>query len=116
MSHYSSRPWLRHYDYWVPHHMSYPRRPLHEILDTAAVDVPDRPATAFFGATLTYAELKNRSDRLAAAFDGIGLVKGDRVGIMLPNCPQYIDRRLRRPAPSARSSSTSTRPTRRAKC
>ena len=90
MSDYSSRPWLKHYDYWVPHHMSYPRRPLHEILDTAAVDVPDRPATSFFGATLTYAELKNRSDRLAAAFDGMGLVKGDRVGIMLPNCPQYL--------------------------
>jgi long-chain acyl-CoA synthetase len=89
-SFYSSRPWLRHYDYWVPHHLSYPRRPLHEILDTAAVDVPDRPATSFFGATLTYAELKNRSDRLAAAFDGMGLVKGDRVGIMLPNCPQYL--------------------------
>ncbi len=85
-----TRPWLRHYDYWVPHHMSYPRRPLHEILDSAAVDVPDRPATAFFGATLTYAELKNLSDRLAAAFDGMGLVKGDRVGIMLPNCPQYL--------------------------
>jgi long-chain acyl-CoA synthetase len=85
-----NRPWLKHYDYWVPHHMSYPRRPLHEILDTAAVDVPDRPATSFFGATLTYAELKNRSDRLAAAFDAMGLVKGDRVGIMLPNCPQYL--------------------------
>jgi long-chain acyl-CoA synthetase len=70
--------------------MSYPRRPLHEILDTAAVDVPDRPATSFFGATLTYAELKNRSDRFAAAFDAMGLVKGDRVGIMLPNCPQYL--------------------------
>jgi long-chain acyl-CoA synthetase len=87
---YAKRPWLRHYDYWVPHHMSYPRRPLHEILDTAAVDVPDRPATSFFGATLTYAELKNRSDRLAAAFDAMGLIKGDRVGIMLPNCPQYL--------------------------
>src|SRR4029453_10219393 len=85
-----NRPWLRHYDYWVPHHMSYPRRPLHEILDTAAVDVPDRPATSFFGATLTYAELKNRSDRLPAAFDGRGPGKGARVGIMLPNCPQYL--------------------------
>ena len=90
MSLYSSRPWLRHYDYWVPHHMAYPRRPLHEILDTAAVEGPERPATAFGGATLTYADIKNQSDRLAAAFDGMGLVKGDRVGVMLPNCPQYV--------------------------
>jgi long-chain acyl-CoA synthetase len=84
------RPWLQHYDYWVPHHMTYPRRPLHEILDTAAVDVPDRPATALLGATLTFQQLKDRSDRLATALSGLGITKGDRVGIMLPNCPQYI--------------------------
>ena len=86
----ADRPWLRHYDYWVPHHMTYPGRPLHEILDTTAVDVPDRPATAFLGATLTFAEIKEKSDRMAAALGRRGLLKGDRVGIMLPNCPQYI--------------------------
>jgi long-chain acyl-CoA synthetase len=87
---YASRPWLRHYDYWVPHHLTYPERPLHEILDTAAVDVPDRPATAFLGATLTFQDIKNRSDRLAAGLGRLGLNKGDRVGVMLPNCPQYV--------------------------
>jgi long-chain acyl-CoA synthetase len=90
MSLYSHRPWLRHYDYWVPHHLNYPDRPLHEILDTAVIDVPDRPATSFFGATLTFEEIKDRSDRLATALHQYGLAKGDRVGIMLPNCPQYI--------------------------
>ena len=89
-SYYSHRPWLRHYDYWVPEHLNYPERPLHEILDTTVVDVPDRPATAFFGATLTFEEIKDRSDRLATALDQYGIIKGDRVGIMLPNCPQYI--------------------------
>jgi long-chain acyl-CoA synthetase len=87
---YESRPWLRHYDYWVPPHLTYPERPLHEILDTAAIDVPDRPATAFLGATLTFQDLKDRSDRLATVLSQLGIVKGDRVGIMLPNCPQYI--------------------------
>jgi long-chain acyl-CoA synthetase len=87
---YAARPWLRHYDYWVPPRMTYPERPLHEILDTTAIDVPNRPATAFFGATLTFQDIKNRSDRLATAFAAMGLTKGDRVGIMLPNCPQYI--------------------------
>jgi long-chain acyl-CoA synthetase len=86
----TDRPWLRHYDYWVPHHMTYPERPLHEILDSAVVDVPERPATAFLGATLTFAELKQRSDRLAAALERFAIAKGDRVGIMLPNCPQYM--------------------------
>jgi long-chain acyl-CoA synthetase len=85
-----SRPWLNHYDYWVPPHLNYPDRPLHEILDTTVVDAPDRPATSFFGATLTFEDIKDRSDRLATAFDQYGIVKGDRVGIMLPNCPQYV--------------------------
>jgi long-chain acyl-CoA synthetase len=84
------RPWLRHYDYWVPHHMTYPERPLHEILDSAVIDVPDRPATSFLGATLTFAQIKERSDRLAAALERFAIVKGDRIGIMLPNCPQYM--------------------------
>src|ERR1700674_3718265 len=84
------QPWLQHYDYWVSHHMTYPRRPLSEILDAAAIDVPDSPATAFLGATLTFQEIKDRSDRFATALAGFGITKGDRVGIMLPNCPQYI--------------------------
>ena len=87
---YAKRPWLCQYDYWVPHDMTYPRRPLHEILDTATVEVPDRPATAFFGATLTFEELKVRSDRFATALAAFEIAKGDRIGIMLPNCPQYI--------------------------
>src|ERR1700681_3179748 len=84
------QPWQRNYDYWVPHHMTYPRRPLSEILDAAAIDVPDSPATAFLGATLTFQEITDRSDRFATALAGVGITKGDRVGIMLPNCPQYI--------------------------
>jgi long-chain acyl-CoA synthetase len=86
----NARPWLRHYDYWVPHHMTYPERPLHEILDSAVIDVPDRPATAFLGATLTFETIKERSDRLAVALERFAIAKGDRVGIMLPNCPQYM--------------------------
>jgi long-chain acyl-CoA synthetase len=89
-SFYASRPWLRHYDYWVRPHMTYPGRPLSDILSAAAVDLPDRPATSFFGAQLTFLELKRRSDALAAALAERGITKGDRVGIMLPNCPQYI--------------------------
>ena len=53
---YAARPWLRHYDYWVRPHLNYPERPLHEILAATAVDIPDHPATAFLGATLTFGE------------------------------------------------------------
>ncbi len=84
------RPWIDHYDYWVQPHMNYPRRPLGDILRLTAADVPDRPATAFLGAQLTWAEIKERSDRLATALARLGISKGDRAGIMLPNCPQYL--------------------------
>ena len=87
---YAARQWLRHYDYWVPPHMNYPRRPLHEILRMTAVEVPDRPATAFLGAQLTFGQIKEQADRLATALSLLGIAKGDRVGIMLPNCPQYL--------------------------
>ncbi len=85
-----AKPWIDHYDYWVQPHMNYPRRPLGEILKLTASDVPDRPATAFLGATLTWAEIKQRSDCLSTALARFGIAKGDRVGIMLPNCPQYL--------------------------
>src|SRR5204862_61537 len=59
-------------------------------LRSSATDTPDAPATAFLGATLTYADVKERSDRLATALARAGIAKNDRVGIMLPNCPQYL--------------------------
>ena len=84
------RPWLDHYDYWVPHHTTYPRRPLYEIVRRAAAEGRDLPATTFLGADLTFGELKDTVDRFATALVRHGIVKGDRVGIMLPNCPQYL--------------------------
>jgi len=87
---YASRPWLKHYDYWIRPHMTYPTRPLYEILSTTTAEMPDGHATQFLGAALTYREIKQRTDRLAGALRRLGITKGDRVGIMLPNCPQYI--------------------------
>jgi long-chain acyl-CoA synthetase len=84
------RPWLEQYDYWVPPTLTVPKRPLCEILDTTALEIPDRPATAFLGAELTFAEVKAQSDAFARALAAHGVVKGDRIGIMLPNCPQYM--------------------------
>jgi long-chain acyl-CoA synthetase len=83
------RPWTRHYDYWVPEHLNYPRRSLYEILRTTAAEAPDAPATLFLGARLTFGELKSHVDRFATALVRLGIAQGDRVGIMLPNCPQY---------------------------
>ena len=87
---YAARPWLEHYDYWVRAHVNYPRRPLHEILRLTAVEVPEQRATAFLGAHLTFGEIRGQADRLAAALAALGVAQHDRVGIMLPNCPQYV--------------------------
>ena len=84
------RPWLEHYDYWVPRHTNYPRRSLYEILRRTAAESRDLPATSFLGADLTFGDLKKHADRLATALAHRGIVNGDRVGIMLPNCPQYL--------------------------
>ncbi len=87
---YAARPWEQRYDYWVRTALTYPGRPLADVLSITAVERPDRPATHFLGAELTYHDLKRRADAFAVALARLGIAKGDRVGIMLPNCPQYI--------------------------
>jgi long-chain acyl-CoA synthetase len=87
---YTQKPWLKHYDFWVPDEMNFPRQPVHQILDLSALQFGDRPAVAFRNTQLTYGEIKVLVDRLATALAGLGIIKGDRVGIMLPNCPQYL--------------------------
>ena len=84
------RPWLDHYDYWVPQHTNYPRRPLYEVLRRAAAEGGELVALSFLGNDLTFAQVKELADRLATSLNRLGIVKGDRVGIMLPNCPQYV--------------------------
>src|SRR5262249_44843743 len=88
-SRYSARPWLKHYDFWVPPSITYPRQPAYRALEIGAMNYPDRPATIFFGREMTFRELQDRAYRLATALTDFGIAKGDRVGIMLPNCPQF---------------------------
>jgi long-chain acyl-CoA synthetase len=87
---YARKPWLRHYDFWAPAEANFPRQPIYHILQLATGRYGDRPASAFLGAQLTFREVKSQVDRLATALHGMGISKGDRVGIMLPNSPQYM--------------------------
>lgn len=84
------RPWLRHYDAAVPHHLEYPSIPLYRLLDDSAARQPDHPCTNFFGKRLSYRAVKEASDRLAASLQGMGVRPGDRVALLLPNSPQFI--------------------------
>ncbi|MCL6634234.1 MAG: long-chain fatty acid--CoA ligase [Peptococcaceae bacterium] len=85
-----SRPWLENYAPGVRPHLDYPDMPLYRLLDNAVANYPDVPATIFLGNELTYRELGDRVNRLARALAGLGVRKGDRVAIMLPNCPQLV--------------------------
>ncbi len=87
---YASKPWLAQYDPWVPATTTLPQRSLYHLISLAASQYRHRTATAFQGAELTFAEIKEQADRLACAFHQMGIAKGDRVGIMLPNSPQYM--------------------------
>jgi long-chain acyl-CoA synthetase len=85
-----SRPWLKHYDPQVPSHLTYPRIPLYGILDETAAKHPTDPCTNFFGKQLMYHQIKQLSDRFAASIRRMGIRKGDRVVLLLPNSPQFI--------------------------
>lgn len=87
---FAAKPWLKSYDYWVRQNMNYPRRSLYEILRRTSVEMPDKTATIFLGAELTFGQIRERAEKLATVLhQKFGIKKGDRVGIMLPNCPQY---------------------------
>jgi long-chain acyl-CoA synthetase len=85
------RPWLSHYDEGVPETLApYPERTLVDYLADAARERPNHPALLFKGATVTYAQLDRLSDACAAAFSSLGVARGDRVALLLPNCPQFL--------------------------
>jgi long-chain acyl-CoA synthetase len=84
------RPWLSFYDEGVPHTLEYPSITVPEYLRRAAEHYPTQVATVFLGGRLTYRQLKTQVDQLAAQLHAMGVRKGDRVAIMLPNCPQTV--------------------------
>jgi len=85
-----SRPWLKYYDPQVPPHLTYPHIPLYSLLDETATKHPNSPCTNFYGRRLTYQQIKELSDRFAASIRRMGIRKGDRVVLLLPNSPQFI--------------------------
>lgn len=83
-------PWARHYDPGVPLTVGPVTTSLPWLLLSAAERSPQAPALVFFGRTITYGELNTHTARLANALKDLGLAKGARVGIFLPNSPQLV--------------------------
>lgn len=90
LSLYAQKPWLKHYPPQVRPQLDYPKVSLTYLLERAAKDFPDQIATIFFGAKLTYAEVWRQVNQFAGSLAGLGVKKGDRVALMMPNCPQAV--------------------------
>ncbi len=90
-SEYDDRPWLASYPEGVPADFDFPQVPLTRLLDDAAAAFPAAVAVKADRAQLTYSELVARVDRLAGGLAGLGVDRGDRVALVLPNCPQHVE-------------------------
>ena len=86
----AGRPWTKHYDAMVPATLVYPRVALPALLQDTVRRHGGSTATIFFGAKRTYASLHRDVRRFAAGLQRLGVRKGARVAIMLPNCPQFL--------------------------
>jgi long-chain acyl-CoA synthetase len=90
--------WLQYYDKNVPPSLNYPPLAFDRLLAETAAKHPNQPAIIFGGRvgsrildkSLTYRQLDEQVNRFAAALQQMGLKEGDRVGIVLPNCPQFV--------------------------
>jgi len=85
-----SKPWQKNYDYPVPTTIRFPQFPAQNFLHSAASQYPFKAATDFYGSEMTFTQLRTQMLRMANALVQMGVKKGDRIGLALPNCPQYI--------------------------
>lgn len=85
------KPWLTQYDEQIPYTLApYPDHGFHEFLEQSAARFPDRPCTLFKGRVVTYREMNAQADRIAAGLVAMGVKKGDRIGLLVPNTPQFV--------------------------
>jgi long-chain acyl-CoA synthetase len=84
------RVWYASYNKHIPKSIEYPDIPLFDFLDRSGEVYPERDALIFMGKRIKYRELKELTEGFAAALIELGIKKGDRVALFLPNCPQYV--------------------------
>lgn len=82
--------WVRFYESGVPAEIDLPTESLTDMCERSCREAADKVATEFFGATMTYGELGEQIARAAEGLRQLGVKAGDRVAILLPNCPQHL--------------------------
>src|SRR2546427_6600300 len=83
------RPWVRHYEQGVPAQLDIPDRPLTWLLDQTVSHHAGHTAFIYYGTKLSYAQLSSLANRFATGLQKLGIQKGDRVAMALPNIPQF---------------------------
>lgn len=84
------KPWLAHYTERIAKEVEIPNKTLPQMLLETTAQFPQNIAISFYGRKLTYQEVTYAANGFASALQNKGVQKGDRVAIMLPNCPQYV--------------------------
>lgn len=90
MSAFETKAWLSHYGEWTPHSLDYGDTTLLDVYDNNLAINADKVATSFFGRTQTYGDVDKQVRSAAAGLRALGVRPGDRVAIILPNCPQHV--------------------------
>jgi long-chain acyl-CoA synthetase len=85
-----TRSWLAHYEPGVPFTIAIPDIPVHHLLRSAVRRFPGRDAVIFEGERISYRRLNHGANRFANALLGLGVGKGARVALLLPNTPQMV--------------------------
>ncbi|PFJ82082.1 long-chain fatty acid--CoA ligase [Bacillus cereus] len=84
------KPWLQSYPEEIPGTISYDIQPLHGYLEKMASRYPEKKALHFLGKDVTFSDFHDKVKKFANYLQRLGVEKGDRVAIMLPNCPQSV--------------------------
>jgi long-chain acyl-CoA synthetase len=84
------KPWFKFWPKGVSKHIEYPEVPLFEFLTNTAKKHPDSTAIVYVDRKITYRELDIATDKFATALNDLGVKKGDKVAIFLPNIPQFV--------------------------
>ena len=90
LAEYEKRPWLKWYTKGVPADLEIPKKSIIEMVDEAVKKWGNTTAVVFYGRKIKHQEIHELSLRFATALHDLGVKKGDRVAILLPNCPQFI--------------------------
>ena len=83
-------PWLKHYPKATRWDATFSPEPLHKLLEDAVHRFPRNPCTTFLGRTRTYGEIGQMVDVVTAGLQKLGVGKGTKVGLFMPNCPTFI--------------------------